>query len=304
MSKHDRSWEDRLAESPFDSSRFTEELKENVRSRVNGGAVRRSLRLPALLLGAAAFIGLVIFYAMDGSSLLSRGEQIEARQAYYRDGQLLVEAFPDPELKAGISYGYLFHFAAPFEELRGKMLSLEAVHLRTGERTKAVEPFVVEAPSSRYEGLERWTASFALPLPGMWRYEFTLDGEHYADVVLEVAEPDWSLTPTFSKETYELRGIPGTIAFVDPGFIANQHNKYMWFFLDRNLVQKGDFEVKAVREGSDKLLSILKYGPAGSYDRLPSSMMLPEPGKWRLLPYMNGKLIGSIVVDVAKNEES
>lgn len=300
MSKHDRSWEDRLAESPFDSSRFTEELKENVRSRVKGHTGRRSFMLPAALLGAVAFIGLVVFYAMDGSSLLGRGEPIEPRQAYYRDGQLLVEAFPDPGLKAGVPYGYMFHFTAPFEELKGKMLFLEAVHLSTGERTKAVEPFVVESPSSGYEGLERWTTSFALPLPGMWQFDFTLDGEHYANVVLKVAEPDWSLTPIFQGETYKLRGIPDVIGFIDPGFIANHYNKYMWFFLDRNLAQGGNFEVKAVREGSDKLLSILEYGPAGSYDRLPSSMMLPEPGKWRLLPYMNGKLIGSIVVEVAK----
>jgi len=300
MSKHDRSWEDRLAESPFDSSRFTEELKEKVRSRVKGHTGRRSFMLPAALLGAVAFIGLVLFYAMDGSLLMDRGEQIEARQAYYRDGQLLVEAFPDPGLKAGVPYGYMFHFTAPFEELKGKTLSLEAVHLSTGERTKAVEPFVVETPSSGYEGLERWTASFALPLPGLWQFDFTLDGEHYANVVMKVADPDWSLAPTFRGEGYRLRGISDVIGFIDHGFIANHNNKYMWLFLDRNLAQGGHFEVKAVREGSDKLISVFEYGPAGSHDSLPSMMMLPEPGKWRLLPYMNGKLIGSIVVDVAK----
>ncbi|MFF2886542.1 DUF4871 domain-containing protein [Paenibacillus sp. NPDC057967] len=305
MDSRNGNWEAGLKESPFYHSHFTNELKSKVRQGVRGETYRLKRMFRAALLASIAILGMALFLIAGRLSFWqTEGEIPPAQHAYYDNGKLIVEVFPDPGLRAGAPFGYLFHFAAPFSDLLSKSLSIEAVHLPTGQSVTVVEPTVVEVPSSGYAGLERWTTSFALPVGGMWRYEISLDGEYYADVVLDVAEPDWSLTPTFYVETFELRGIPDVIAFIDPGFVANQHNKYMWFFLDRNLAQEGNFEVKAVREGDEKLVTILEYRPAGSYDQLPSSMMLPEPGKWRLLPYMNGKLMGSIVVDVKENEDN
>ncbi|RJE87602.1 DUF4871 domain-containing protein [Paenibacillus sp. 1011MAR3C5] len=309
MDSRNGNWEAGLKESPFYHTHFTNDLKSKVRQGVRGETNRRKRTFPAAMLASIAIMGMALFFIADHLSLWqTEGEVPQARHAYYDNGKLIVEVFPDPGLKAGAPFGYIFHFAAPFSDLLGKELSIEAAHLPSGQSLTVVEPAIVEEPSSGYAGLDRWTASFALPLGGMWRYEISLDGEYYADVVLDVAEPDWSLTPTFSGETYKLRGIPDVIGFIDSGFIANRYNKYMWFFLDRTMAQEGNFEVKAVQKGSDKLLSIFQYGSAGDYYRLPpsmklpSSMKLPEPGKWRLLPYMNGKLIGSIVVDVKENE--
>ncbi|REK71419.1 hypothetical protein [Paenibacillus paeoniae] len=301
MDSGNGNWEAGLKESPFYQSHFTNNLKSKVRQGLRGETKGRNRMFRVALLASIALMGVALFFISDRLSLWQgEGEGPEARHAYYDNGGLIMEVFPDPELRAGAPAGYIFRFAAPFSSLAGKELSIEAVHLPSGQSQTAVEPMMVEEPSPGYAGLERYTASFALPLPGLWRYEISLDGEHYADVVLGVAEPDWSLSPTFRGEGYTLRGIPDVIGFINHGFIANHFNKYMWFFMDRNLAQAGHFEVKAVRKGSDKLLSVFEYGPAGSHDSLPSMMMLPEPGKWRLLPYMNGKLIGSIVVEVAK----
>ncbi|CAN7615333.1 hypothetical protein LJR153_004610 [Paenibacillus sp. LjRoot153] len=36
----------------------------------------------------------------------------------------------------------------------------------------------------------------------------------------------------------------------------------------------------------------------GADRHLPTMMILPEKGRWRLLPYVHGRLLHSIVVDV------
>ena len=45
---------------------------------------------------------------------------------------------------------------------------------------------IIKEPSKGYSTLERFTATFAVPKSGLWRYEVVLDGEFYADVVLAV----------------------------------------------------------------------------------------------------------------------
>lgn len=301
MNSRNQDWEPRLRESPFLNAHFTDELKKKVRRGSQGESGRRKLAKPIALLASIAIIGLAVFLVLDRTMPWQReGDAFEARHTYYDNGTLLLEVFPEPELKAGTTQGYIFHFTAPFSELKGKELAIEAVHLPSKQTVIAVEPTVVEEPSSGYPSLERFTARFALPLSGMWRYEVRLNDEYYADVVLEVGEPDWELSPTFGWNTYKLVGVPDKIGFINHAFIAGQSNKYMWFFLNSFEKGEGEFEVKAVKQGSHELLSIFRYQSIGALTQLPSMMELPEPGLWRLLTFIDGRLMESIVVEVKK----
>ncbi|WP_100405658.1 hypothetical protein [Bacillus solitudinis] len=110
----------------------------------------------------------------------------EERDEYVKDGEVLLTVAPDPGLVAGTSFGYLFHFTAPFEIFEGKELAIYAYHKETGDKITAVSSKKIDEPSSGYSSLERFTATFAVPKSGLWRYEVIVDGEFYADVVLSI----------------------------------------------------------------------------------------------------------------------
>ncbi|WP_096187213.1 hypothetical protein [Evansella halocellulosilytica] len=110
------------------------------------------------------------------------------RPNYVENDELLFRVSPDPGLRAGESFGYLFHFSEPFETYEGKELAIYAYHEETEERVIAVSPRKVTEPSSGYSSLERFTANFELPIGGLWRYEVELDGELYGDVILSVKD--------------------------------------------------------------------------------------------------------------------
>ena len=119
----------------------------------------------------------------------SRSKEIkEIRDIYVKDGKVLLMVAPDPSLSAGKPYGYLFDFTAPFETFKGKELAIFAYHKETGEKITGLPPETIKEPSTGYSTLERFTATFAVPKSGLWRYEVVLEGEFYADVVLVVKE--------------------------------------------------------------------------------------------------------------------
>jgi hypothetical protein len=115
-------------------------------------------------------------------------EMKEIRDIYVKDGKVLLLVSQDPSLSAGKPYGYLFNFTAPFETFKGKELAIYAYHKETGEKITGLSPETIKEPSTGYSTLERFTATFAVPKSGLWRYEVVLDGEFYADVVLAVKE--------------------------------------------------------------------------------------------------------------------
>lgn len=304
METKERVWTDKLADRPLASSPFTEELKMKIRERLDHKpkqSRRRLTRLAASLAGAAAVAGcLALLLPLHGEHPPDRAAPHEARHAYEANGKVLLEAFPDPELKAGSPYGYLFRFTADMEELMGKRLAIEAVHLASGQRVTAVRPFTVTEPSSGYAGLERFTARFALPLPGAWRYEATLDGRFYADIVLHAGEPSWEPSPEFAAGGYSLTGVEGKVGILSPGFVAGQTNKYMWSLWGADDELQGELVVKAVKRGDTEMVTLfegIELSGANSALNLPSSLTLPEPGMWRLLPFVDGVLFDSIVVE-------
>jgi hypothetical protein len=115
-------------------------------------------------------------------------ESKEIRDIYVKGGKVLLMVAPDPSLSAGKPYAYLFNFKAPFETFKGKELAIYAYHKETGEKITGLSPETIKEPSTGYSTLERFTAAFAVPKSGLWRYEVQLDGEFYADVVLSVKE--------------------------------------------------------------------------------------------------------------------
>lgn len=308
MSDDRIKWEHRLKELPLREPMFTEELRMNVRRRLAAaqqGSYRvfGGIRGAAGLLAVFACLGLVFFWA--ASAFQQAAPVPELRQSYYKDGNLLLQVFPDPELKAGQSYGYIFSFAELGLEAVNKTMAIEAVHLATGRRETIVKPHVLTPEILAGISFDRYTVFSALPLEGYWRYEVLLEGEFYADVIFDVGEPSWEAAGTFDAENYTMTGIEGKVGFINPGFVAGQPNKYMWHFWGNEEELDGRFEVLAVKQGSKELVPVFEADSLGGEHNganrhLPSSMTLPEPGLWRLLPYVDGKLIESIVVEVEK----
>ncbi|QJC50507.1 hypothetical protein HGI30_02140 [Paenibacillus albicereus] len=238
------------------------------------------------------------------------------RLAYERDGKVVLQAFPEGNgLKAGLRQGLLLVFDEPTSAHRGEEVTVTAVHEATGARETIADALVGEAgPDS--QPLERFGASFVLPYGGMWRVEATLDGTFYGDVVLAAAEPEPAESPLFLSRTYSsetqsystqpMRGEEGRVGILDVAFTAGRSQKVMWHFWERNFGElDGEFVVRAVRPGSAEPLDVYPQvgppprlgGPLSGADRhLPTGIALPEPGLWRLLPYVDGRLIGSIVV--------
>ncbi|MDQ6420005.1 DUF4871 domain-containing protein [Paenibacillus sp. LHD-117] len=306
MKDEHAGWEEQLKAAPFAQSQFNEELRKNVRRRITSDARARRYGWPVALVCAVAVLGMGVFYAAGMAGWLPVKEaERQPRGAYYKDGELLLQVYPDPELKAGREFGYIFSFTEPFANLAGKVLEIQAVHDATNQTVAVTPPTVsvIENPSSGYATLKRHTVSFALPLGGLWRFEVSLDGAPYARVELDVAEPDWELSPSFRTENYEMTGIEGKVGFIDAGFIAGQPNKYMWHFWGETFKHGGELEVLAVKQGTTEMIPVLQgrnLGGAnnGADAHLPSSMSLPEAGVWRLLPFVNGRLVESIVVNV------
>jgi len=311
MNEQKPLWANGLKDTPFSRSFFTDELKVAIVAKTieKPAGRRRNAMLAAsmtVLIVIMAGIGLYGSWEKSGAghSPASRSyEDEEVRSRYSENGKLLMEVFPDPYLAAGSDYGYLFHLTAPFEELKGRTLSITARHIRTGLEITALEPDVITEPSSGYAGLDRLTVSFALPIGGLWRYVLELDGKDYGNVVLDVEEPGWEISPTFQSGAYSMRGTEGKVGIIDAGFIAGKSNKYMWHFWKLGELD-GKFEVKAVKQGEDRLIDVFAaegLGQAlnGADRHIPSMMMLPEPGLWRLLPYVDGRLLDSIVVNVS-----
>ncbi|MFE5323501.1 hypothetical protein ACFQ88_32945 [Paenibacillus sp. NPDC056579] len=313
-------WAKEMESSPFIKSRFTKEMQQQVLRKANvekkaGAARHRRSRAPktaAAVLIVAALGAAGLWLSGDGTSLLpswppdvvSSNKPAGERTQYYENGKLLFSVFPDPELKAGRPYGYLFSFQAPFEELRGKSLAIYAEHVHSGYKVTAAAPAAITEPSSGYQGLERFgVANLGLPLSGLWRYTVELDGKRYGDVTLFVPESSWELSPLFKSGSVELRGTAQNIGFIDPGFRAGAPQKAMWHVWGRDDELKGSFSVKAVKQGEERIIDVLSPltlgGSVNGADRTaPSMVTLPEQGRWRLLPYIGDRMLDSIVVDV------
>jgi hypothetical protein len=306
-------WARQLAEPPFGEGRFTPELKRKVIERT--GEKRRSRTIPSAVVALISLMIVLLLFSVGqdkeifiGGGSTNGANGISERSGYYDHGRQLFTVSPEPDLKAGAIAGYIFHFTEPFTAFKGKKLTIEAVHLRSGIR-ETVSSEVIVRPSSGYPGLQRYTMRFALPLGGMWRFDVLLDGKLYGDVRLSLLEPSWDISPMFQSGIYWMRGVEKGVGFIDAGFVAGKPQKYMWHFWGNEDELTGPFVVKAVREGTDRIVDVFPLNGLSSSNVLGganngadrhavTTMMLPEPGRWRLLPYIHGRLLDTIVVEV------
>lgn len=302
---------EQLKEAPYQSVHFTEELKDRI--RLSAGRKRRgqlgSIKIfAALALGAAAvFIILLVILPLWKTSTAS--VQPEVRTSYMSNGKKLFEVAPGGDLTAGEPAGMIISFKEPFDRYRGKTLAIHAIHLASGVEETLVAGHQITQPSSGYSTLERYALpSAGLPLSGYWRIIVEWDGEWYGDAVLEAREPAWEESPMFSSGSYNLRGVKGRLGILDAGFIAGDTNKYMWSLWGSEEELSGTFKAIAVKHGSDRLLELYSLRLTGGESQyadsyFPSSLSLPEPGLWRIMAYVDDRLLGSIVVDAKEKDE-
>ena len=98
---------------------------------------------------------------------------------------------------------------------------------------------------------------------------------------------------------------------VEEKIIANKANKYMWHFWGDKDSISGDFKVVGTdKEGKEHpvLISgddtVWKYSNTsispnnGADSHIPSNMVFPTSGLWKLEIYFNEKLFGEIVINV------
>ncbi|GKU76289.1 DUF4871 domain-containing protein [Paenibacillus sp. L3-i20] len=258
---------------------------------------------PAVLIGALASFWLFVFFSANYTESTVTTELSEPRLTYYENEKSILEVFPDPTVKAGSTFNYIFHFTESHKHFEGKKLSVDVIHLETGHRLSPIQSSLITEYSPPEMMMERFIVSCALPLGGMWRFEVNFDGKKYADVLLEVGEPTWELSPLFTAENSELTGVENKVGIISPGFIAKQPNKYMWHLWGSKAELDGPLRVMAVKEGSPEMISVLYIksfgtGIRGSTRTHPSMMELPEPGKWMLLPIVDERLVEGIVVEV------
>lgn len=331
-------WYADLKRSPFPEGGMSEKMKRCVTGRLNaGGAMRRGRK--GLSAGAAVSLAgilllLTIAWIMDwpdmygagnrsargGDSVTDttdiekrNGNERNTRNLYTEQNVKIMEAFPGGDYAAGTPAGCMWMLYVPFEQQKDRNIRIEGVHRETGYKlTELAETKVAEAGSAYRRNAEpgasavemtRIVTRFAVPLEGVWSFVVYLDGERYADVVFDVADAPWEVSPMFKSGTYDLRGVKDRLGFIDPGFIAGKPNKYMWHFWGGAEELTGALKIEAVRRGSNRVESVFaaeRLGAAlnGADAVIPSSMTLPEPGMWRLMAFVDGKLQGSVVVEV------
>ncbi|MGG1553165.1 DUF4871 domain-containing protein [Paenibacillus ferrarius] len=318
MGEDKPTWAGYMADSPFVTRQFTADLKQSVMQRVDQPKRNKRFLMWAVSAPLVAAL-LVMGWPLLADELLPSkakpnaemtGEPA-ARHTYFNAlGQRLFTVSPEPYAEAGKSVGYMFHFDEPFDIFAGKRLTLQAVHQQSGF-VQTLSTAAITMPSPGYSGLDRYTVHFVLPLAGMWQVNVLLDDAPYGNAELFMLEPSWDISPEFQSGSYKLRGAAKKVGFIDAGFVAGKVQKYMWHFWGEDDELNGPFEVKAVKQGTNKVISVYTSNPLSSGNALAgalngadrttiTSMSLPEAGRWRLLPYVQGRLLDTIVVEAVK----
>ncbi|OXM14855.1 hypothetical protein [Paenibacillus herberti] len=142
---------------------------------------------------------------------------VAERTIYERNGKVILEVYPQPELVAGQYAGFIFSFKEPLSTFKDKSLIIQAIHAKTGA-IESLSAKVIHTPSPGYEGLERYNLGIVLPIGGPWRLEVTLDGSFYADAIVQFHEPDWTESGRFFSGSYELVGTESRTGIIDVPF--------------------------------------------------------------------------------------
>jgi Domain of unknown function (DUF4871) len=135
------------------------------------------------------------------------------------------------------------------------------------------------------------------------------------EVVYEIPDNDWELTPTFEHSvvfesgeegSYTIVGSKDGIGFTGPfPIMAKEKQKYFWFYLGEENIYDKPVEVKAIKKETKVLVDVL-WGPSTFYEsaevspdsvNMPSTLKFPSAGIWKVLVYIEGELYESIVIE-------
>ncbi|WP_456289496.1 DUF4871 domain-containing protein [Paenibacillus sp. AK002] len=311
-------WMQELASPPFNEPMFTAKMKSDVsQSAANGSLSLKRRRAPARLISmTAGVLALLLIAAAWGwreSPALQRMIPIQGwgyaakwtpRSVYTVDGVDKLQVFPGGETAAGSPAGAWWNLLTPIQELEGKTISISAVHRDTGTTIEELAETEITSDMA-YNDLTRVSSRFALPLSGLWRFDVMVDNEKYGDIVIDVPDGSWEPSPSFVSGSYAMTGVEGRLGFIHSGLIAGKPNKYMWHFwgLDEELT--GELVITAVKQNSSEIIDVFKsrvapYPHNGADASLPTTMLLPSPGLWRITVSIDGQLFGSVIVEVAK----
>lgn len=127
----------------------------------------------------------------------------------------------------------------------------------------------------------------------------------------------WEESPTLVKEitvtddgqtdVFIFRiGNNGKLGFGEYGpFISGEQQKYMWHFWGDKETLIKPFKVIGVNEEKNEEITVFQLPQSnslapnsGADHHLPSTMMLPSKGMWKLMAYFGDDLYGVVIVDV------
>lgn len=244
---------------------------------------------------------------------------------YTENGEPKLQVFAGGDYAAGAPAGAAWFLMSPIEELEGKHVRITAVHRDSGTILEELAETEITAdmayeggPDSSFKDATRIVSRFGLPLAGLWKFDLLIDGKKYGDIVFDVPDGSWVPSPSFVTDRSEeeakiaaskgapprsVTGVEGRLAFLGMNFAACKPNKYMWHFWGKDEELTGDLTFTAVKQHSNELIDVFQteIRPSPMYGAdamLPSMMMLPSPGLWRIMASIDGQLFGSVVVEV------
>jgi hypothetical protein len=118
----------------------------------------------------------------------------------------------------------------------------------------------------------------------------------------------WEVSPQFSYFSMMLRGDRGHLGILDEPFTPKQSGKYTWFFWNNPQTLPGKpFQVNGLHWKSGKSYLLYEGAIGGPNRNSPNpfravravtTLTLPTKGLWKLFAVVDGKNIGSIIIEV------
>lgn len=291
-------WYKELKSFPFKVDGFSSELKAKVSGIAETTAKTRKTKLsPHVIYFSMLACSVFIFIFL---STFAQNEYPLPSQSVGGKGGVIVEPFPGGGFTAGTPAGCWWNIHIPYYRIKGNTVNIVGTHSDTGTTVEEVPPTII-LESMSYEDITRIPSKFALPLAGEWHFKIFINGDQIDAVTIRVPDSSWQVSSTFKSGSFEMSGVKNRLGFIHPGFKAGKWNKYMWHFWGKPEELSGKLEIVAVKRNTVQLIPIfegrLTPGKLNGADAaLPTSMMLPEPGLWRIMAYINGDLYGSVVV--------
>ena len=313
MKKHEQAkpeWYNDLSSSPFESPPFTKEHMNQIMEQTyiyKKNTVKRSTTIfirsiiGVTVISLALFI--VIIFGHDRQGSVDLSDEWAPHSSYSIGDTLTLEAFPGGEYHAGEAAGCWWNIYEHYEDLEEKTITINAFHKETGIEIQELPPTLI-TQSMSHNNFTRIGSQFALPLPGTWKFEITINEHTLGELVFEVPESNrWVNSPQFHSGDYQMTGTKNKIGIINPGFIAGKANKYMWHFWGTPEELTGSVKIIALKQGSTELQPIFEGNPSlaqlnGANASMPSLMSLPTSGQWRLTVYVEDVWFGSIIVQV------